>query len=144
MNDPANKPMTFFRFEDLRVYYKALDYGVWVQKTVQQFPDSGKSLAGSFCEMARRIPMHIAEGSAREKSAFINHLKEGKSAIRACLVLSTLAHRHGFIMQAEEEDSRNQLMELTKMLGALITSLQKSSVGPHDQLEDEFFPARNW
>ncbi|HMM12683.1 MAG TPA: four helix bundle protein [Bacteroidales bacterium] len=144
MTDAANKPLTFFRFEDLRVYHKALDYGVWVQKTIQQFPDCGKSLAGSFCDMARRIPMHIAEGSAREKAAFISHLKEGKSAIRSCLVLSTLAYRHGFITQAEEEESRNQLMELTKMLGALITSLQKSPSGPNDHLEDELFPARNW
>ncbi len=144
MTDASNKSMTFFRFEDLRVYHKALDYGVWVQKVVQHFPDSGKNLASGFCEMARRVPLHIAEGSAREKVAFINHLKEGKSAIRACLVYSTLALRHGFISQDEEEDSRNQLMELTKMLGALITSLQKSAAGPHDQLEDEFFPARNW
>ncbi|MBK9290267.1 MAG: four helix bundle protein [Bacteroidetes bacterium] len=144
MTDASNKPITFFRFEDLRVYHKALDYGVWVQKTVQQFPDSGKSLAASFCETSRRIPLFIAEGSAREKSAFINHLKEGKSAIRACLVLSTLAYRHGFISDSEEDDSRNQLMELTKMIGALITSLQKSNAGPHDQVEDEFFPARNW
>jgi four helix bundle protein len=144
MTETSNKSMTFFRFEDLRVYHKALDYGIWVQKTIQHFPDSGQSLASGFCEMARRIPLHIAEGSAREKAAFINHLKEGKSAIRACLVFSTLALRNGFISQEQEEDSRSQLMELTKMLGALITSLQKSTTGSHDQLEDEFLPSRNW
>jgi len=143
--DLNSKPLTFFRFEDLRIYHKALDYIFWVQKINQQFPeDADKSLAHGYCDAARQIPLRIAEGSAREKQQFVQYLKEAKSSIRSCLVYATLLHRHGFITDSEEEDSRNQLMEMTKMLGALITSLQKGSMTSQEQYDEDFYPSKNW
>lgn len=145
MNDSTYKQLTFFRFEDLRIYHKALDYIYWVQRVSSAFEtDHGRSLAAAYCESSRKIALQIAEGSAREKSHFVSYLKEAKSAIRACLVLSSIALRQGYLSEQQEDDSRNQLMEMTKMLGALITSLQKGPSSGSENFEDEFDTAKSW
>jgi four helix bundle protein len=144
MTDQTNKQLTFFRFEDLRIYHKALDYIIWVQIITEHFPENDSNLALGFCNTARRIALDIAEGSAREKVHFVTHLKEAKSAIRACLVYTTLAFKNGYITEEDEDDSRNQLMEMTKMLGALITSLQKNAGSMQEQFDDDIFPAKSW
>jgi hypothetical protein len=50
-----------------------------------------------------------------------------KSSIRECIVFTMLARKQNNISDLYEEDSRNQLMEMTKMIGALISSLQRSN-----------------
>ncbi len=122
------KPTTFFRFEDLRIYHKSLDYGIWVQEKTMLFPEDDKAqLALRFNETARSIALYISEGSARNKSQFVHYLKMAKSSIRQCLVYTTLSFRQNLITETAEEESRGQLMEMTKMIGALISSLQRSN-----------------
>lgn len=119
---------TFFRFEDLRVYHKSLDYLVWLQDISMLFPENEKSqLAARFNDAARNISFYIAEGSARNKTQFIHYLKMAKSSIRECLVFTTLSYRSNYISDDYEDISRNYLMEMTKMIGALISSLQRSA-----------------
>jgi hypothetical protein len=49
METELDKTATFFRFEDLRIYLKALDYIDWVYKKVNKFPETGSiSLASNF------------------------------------------------------------------------------------------------
>ena len=118
---------TFFRFEDLRVYHKSMDYLVWLQDISVLFPENEKSqLAARFNDAARNISFYIAEGSARNKTQFIHYLKMAKSSIRECLVFTTIAYRANHISDSYEDISRNYLMEMTKMIGALISSLQRS------------------
>jgi len=127
MEAEFEKPISFFRFEDLRVYHKALDYTTWVQEHAAVMFEKDKGmLSNRFCQAAQSICLNIAEGSARNKSQFVYYLKVSKSSIRDCLVFTSLAHQHGYFSDDEEAYSRNQLMELTKMLGALIGSLQKA------------------
>jgi four helix bundle protein len=124
---------TFFRFEDLRIYHKSLDYVTWLQDVTMLFPDSDKSqLAVRFNDAARNIALYIAEGSARNKTQFVYYLKMAKSSIRQCVVYTTLAHKANLLSDESEEESRTQLMEMTKMLGALISSLQRSNNGYHN------------
>lgn len=121
------KNLTFFRFEDLRIYHKALDYMAWVHKTTLLFPDTRQdNIAIRFNEAAREISLHIAEGSARNKSQFIYYLKMAKSSVRESLVLTSAVKKFGYLNDKQEIESRNFLMELTKMIGALISSLQRS------------------
>lgn len=127
MEHELDKPVTFFRFEDLRIYHKSIDYADWVNTVIEKFPkDEKNGLAERFAIVARDISINIAEGSARNKSQFIYYLKMAKSAIRECVVLTYLASKRDFLNEQEEEISRNQLMEMTKMVGALIGSLQRS------------------
>jgi len=121
---------TFFRFEDLRIYHKALDYASWLHDVTMLFPDPDKTqLATRFNDSARNIALFIAEGSARNKTQFIYYLRMAKSAIRQCMVYTTLSYGLNLMSDAYEVESRTQLMEMTKMIGALISSLQRSMNG---------------
>lgn len=143
MSQQNTKPPTFFRFEDLRIYNKALDYVLWVKEAVSEHVEADNSgLSRGFNKSAQQIALNIAEGSARNKAQFVMYLKQAKSSIRSCLVYATLLHREQFISDQAEEESRNQLMEMTKMLGALITSLQKNAA--HDEADEDSYPSRNF
>ncbi len=135
----SERNLTFFRFEDLRIYHKALDYITWVHKATLTFPDSIKENIGfRYNESARSIALNIAEGSARNKSQFIYYLKMAKSSVRESLVLTSAVKKFGYLTDKQEDESRNFLMELTKMIGALISSLQRGpSIGRDSEDLDE-------
>lgn len=117
---------SFFRFEDLRVYQKSLDYFTWVQVNTEMFPHAESNpLVKSFIIDSLEIATKISEGSSRNKSHFVNCLKEAKTAIRRCVVYTSVSFKSGYFTEEEELNSRNHLMELTKMIGALIGSLQR-------------------
>jgi len=118
----------FFRFEDLRLYDKTLTYIDWVFNTTKLFPEiEVNGLSTKFLNSAENIALNIAEGSGRNKSQFIYHLKMAKTSIRECIVYTTIAKRFDYISEETEDQSRNCLIEISKMLGALISSLQRSS-----------------
>lgn len=118
---------TFFRFEDLRLYGKTLVYAEWVYKKTQFFPESeAKTLISSFQTAAQSVPVLIAEGSALNKPVFIDFLNDARSCVRQCVVLSSLSRNLGYMSEEEENESREFLIEISKMLGALLTSLQKT------------------
>jgi four helix bundle protein len=126
MEQEDYKNGTFFRFEDLRVYHKALDYVDWVYTNTRLFPDDNTSLlAERFIKSSQAIALFIAEGSARNKNQFVHYLKMAKSAVRECVVITTVAEKQNLLSEMLILQSRNELMELTKMIGALIGSLQK-------------------
>ncbi len=126
--EKAEKIGTFFRFEDLRIYHKSMDYINWLQDVTMSFPGNDQSqFVLRFSDSARNIAFYIAEGSARNKSQFIHFLKLAKSSIRECLIFTSLSFKQNNISESQEEESRQQLMEMTKMIGALISSLQRAS-----------------
>ncbi|MFP4469682.1 MAG: four helix bundle protein [Bacteroidales bacterium] len=128
MENEADKTMTFFRFEDLRVYHKALDYVEWVHSNTSLFPENEMhTLTVKFVNAAQAITMQIAEGSSRNKTQFIYYLKMAKSSIRECVVYTAIAKGLNYMTETTSDESRGQLMELTKMIGALIGSLQRST-----------------
>ena len=130
----------FFRFEDLRIYHKALDYVSWVYVNSANFPEDGANgLRYTFNRAAQNIAIYIAEGSGRNKTQFIYYLKMAKSSIRECIVITTMASRMGFMNEKASEESRFWLIEMTKMVGALIASLQRS-VKSNEEAEEEEEP----
>ncbi|MCX6285578.1 MAG: four helix bundle protein [Bacteroidetes bacterium] len=140
MENGQEKPTTFFRFEDLRIYHKSLEYISWgydMAKNAGTEPYV-KTFFDRFLISAQAISLNIAEGSSRNKSQFVYYLKMAKSSVRECVVLTTLAMHRGIIIPKHYDESKNQLMEMTKMIGALIGSLQRSvKVGDHGNDEDE-------
>ncbi len=138
MEQQEERTVSFFRFEDLRVYAKATDYATWVSTQVGvPRTESEKNLTASFCHSAYDIALNIAEGSSRSKSQFDHYLKIAKTAIRECVVYTEVAHNLGLMNDEQHNQSREYLMELTRMLGALIISLQRSSERRHEQSDDE-------
>lgn len=127
--EKVEKVGTFFRFEDLRIYHKSINYINWLQDVTMQFPGNDQSqFVLRFCDSGRNIAFFIAEGSARNKSQFIYYLKLAKSSIRECLVFTTLSLNQNNITETQDQESRQQLMEMTKMIGALISSLQRANL----------------
>ncbi len=139
MENSTDKNNSFFRFEDLRIYHKALDFVDWIQEATNYFSDDSKqSLALPMFKAAHAIAVNIAEGSARNKSQFVYYLKMAKSSVRECVVYTTIAKKQNLISAEAEEEGRRQLMELTKMIGALIASLQKAQIaGFEDKHKDD-------
>lgn len=137
MNEQENN-VSFFRFEDLRIYAKALDYINWVHSITPKFPISQQAnLGDAFLKSAQGIALNIAEGSARNKAQFVYYLKMAKSSVRECVVYTEIASKLD-AMNAEEKDySRNQLMELTKMIGSLVASLQRATPSVRDEETDD-------
>jgi four helix bundle protein len=119
---------SIFRFEELRVYQKALDYVDWVYVNTQSF--SNDDLAMPFRRSAQEIARSIAEGSGEQKSQFINNLKQSKAALRDCVVFTTIAKRQFLLNETSEEESRMRLIELSKMLSGFITSLLNRERNP--------------
>jgi four helix bundle protein len=128
MENEQEKPTTFFRFEDLRIYHKALEYTDLIYSMSHKVKDDPytRYFFERFLTSATSIATNIAEGSSRNKSQFVYYLKMAKSSVRECVVLSTLALSQKFITAEGFDISKNYLMEMTKMIGALIGSLQRS------------------
>ena len=129
--------VSFFRFEDLRIYAKALDYITWLHNVVNKFPSNDQpTIAQPFLKISQSIALYLAEGSARNKPQFIYYLKMAKSSVRECVVYTEISSRLNLMNEEEKEHSVNQMMELTKMIGSLVTSLQRTI--PNAKEEDEF------
>lgn len=138
MENTQEKPVSFFRFEDLRIYAKATDYSAWLVRNISDpRNDMERSMVNSFCHSSYDIALNIAEGSSRNKSQFEHSLKISKTAIRECIVYTTMATSVGLLGPAQYEQSREYLMELTRMVGALIISLQRGSSRHRDDYEGE-------
>lgn len=122
------KATSFFRFEDLRIYTKALEYYKQLCNIVKTSDDfSQKTILLPMLDAAARISINIAEGSAAPKTQFIEYLKSAKSNVRQCVVFTTIALDNGFLSQQQADVSREALIEMTKMIGSMVLSLQKNS-----------------
>ena len=118
--------LNFFRFEDLRIYSKALDYVNWLHGVAVSIQDAYReSVVLPFLKSAQSVALSIAEGSSRNKAQFIYYLKMAKSAVRECVVYTNIASRLNLLNEDDKDYSRTQLMEMTKMIGSLVSSLQK-------------------
>jgi four helix bundle protein len=132
------KTMSFFRFEDLRVYHKSLDYYNWLMEQVRQAGEFEKKvILLPLLDTAAKISMNIAEGSSRYKAQFVEFLKYAKSAVRECVVLTTMAKQNNMFTEEQADKSTEMLVEMTKMLGAMVVSLQKSINNRDEESKNE-------
>ena len=131
---PENtKPTNFFKFENLRIYFKAIDFADAILALATNYSGDNQTAChffNRFIDESLNLVNSITDGSAGNKTQFINELQNTKKSIRNCVVFNTLALKREFIDETQEADIRNELMELTKMVGALITSLQKQENTP--------------
>jgi four helix bundle protein len=135
--EDQEKNASFFRFEDLRLYAKASDYSSWLMRVLNEPQNKREEVfVQSFCRSAFDIALNIAEGSARNKTQFEYYLKIAKTAIRECVVFTTVASSMGLFDLDAYQKSRETLMELTRMVGALIISIQRSNGGRRRDSDD--------
>jgi len=112
-----------FKFEDLNVYQKALNYIKFVYQTTRSFPTNEVyALSSQFQRAAQSIALNIAEGSSGTKAQFIRYLKISQGSLYECVVCTAIAFNEKYIDNKAEKESRLALMEMSKMLSGLIAS----------------------
>lgn len=121
-----DKNVCFFRFEDLRVYHKAVEYAEKLGQIFLTTSAPKDMLVNPFFQSAMQIAFNVAEGSQRNKSQFVHYLKIAKSNVRECVTYTNLAEKFGYFSAEQAANSMQYLIELTKMIGALITSLKNA------------------
>ncbi len=134
MNQQDNKAPTFFKFEDLRVYNKAVDFVAFL---MDLFENRECHFCNKLIDEATLIAVNIVDCSAKNKTQFAEKLQEAKGNIRKVVVYTTIGLRSGLISDEDNETIRFKLMELTKMIGALITSLQRNHESYHAELQHD-------
>ncbi|MBW1298662.1 four helix bundle protein [Aquimarina litoralis] len=111
------KSIYHFKFEDLIIYNKAIEFGESVNEQIQTFPkEEANRLSFQFIKAADAIALHIAEGSASSKDQFNKHLQNAWDSAHECIVCSTKARLRGFITKEQDELNRGDITEISKMI----------------------------
>ena len=114
-----------FKFEDLRVWQKALDLSEDVHKLTLSFPKEEMFvLTSQIKRAADSVSLNIAEGSTgqsdKEFARFLGIALRSAIEVVSCLFVG---RRRGLIDSTQFEKLYNDLTELTKMIQALRNSL---------------------
>lgn len=109
-----------FRFEDLQIYNKAMDFGELVNILTKKFPkDERFELTSQFKRASDSIALNIAEGSAGTDPQFHNYLGNSWYSTNECVSCGTKAYLRNYISKEESEEIRKQCFELSKMISTL-------------------------
>lgn len=120
-----------FKFEDLKVYQKAMDFGELVNSLVKQFLNNELyALSSQFRRAADSIALNIAEGYPGSDAQFIKHLNHAIYSANECVSCSTKARRREYINFEQDEDNRKLVSELTKMMSSLRKKIIERNTNP--------------
>ena len=116
----SNKSKYHFKFEDLKVYQKAMDFGEMANDLVKKFPNHELyALSSQFRRAADSIALNIAEGYPGSDAQFIKHLNHAIYSANECVSCSTKARKRTYISFEQDEENRKLISELTKMMSSL-------------------------
>jgi four helix bundle protein len=120
------KSKYYFKFEDLKIYQKALDFGETVNIQINTFPkEETYRLASQFIRAADSIALNIAEGSGSSDAQFNRYLQMSWDSAHECVVCSTKARLRNFISEGQDEKNRADVEELGKMITSFKNHLKK-------------------
>ena len=120
-----------FKFEDLNVYQKAMDFGELINTLALKFPKHELyALSSQFRRASDSIALNISEGYPGSDAQFIKHINYSIYSCNECVSCSTKAKRRNYISQDEDEQNRMYLTELTKMLSSLRKKIQERTTNP--------------
>ncbi len=109
-----------FKFEDLIVYQKAMDFGETVDALAKSFPNHELyALSSQFRRAADSIALNIAEGYPGSDAQFVKHINHAIYSANECVSCSTKAKRRFYINFEKDEENRKLISELTKMMSSL-------------------------
>lgn len=116
----SDKSKYHFKFEDLKVYQKSMDFGEEVDELVRSFPNHELyALSSQFRRAADSIALNIAEGYPGSDAQFIKHINHAIYSANECVSCSTKARRRLYISIDQDERNRQLISELTKMMSSL-------------------------
>ncbi|EGV44672.1 four helix bundle protein [Bizionia argentinensis JUB59] len=109
-----------FKFEDLLVYQKAMDFGEVVDVLVKSFPNHELyALSSQFRRAADSIALNIAEGYPGSDAQFVRHINYAIYSAKECVSCSTKAKRSLYITFDRNEENRKLISEMTRMMSSL-------------------------
>ncbi|WP_299218377.1 four helix bundle protein [uncultured Aquimarina sp.] len=109
-----------FKFENLTVYNKAMEFGEIVNTSTKKFPKEERfELSSQFRRAADSIALNIAEGSGGTDPQFYNYLGNAWHSAHECVSCSSKARIRRYITLEEDEENRRILTELSKMITTL-------------------------
>lgn len=105
-----------FDFESLELYKKSLDYVDFVYDCTKYFPKEELfGLTGQYRNAANSISLNIGEGYGESIPLALRYLRITRGSIRECLVCSTIAFRRKYMDETQYSESRERLVELSKL-----------------------------
>ena len=120
MNQTASSP------EELLVWQKAVDLSVAVYKLTEKFPQ--REVYGITSQIRRAVvsvPSNIAEGRRRgTRAAFAHFLHIAHGSLAELETQLVIAQRLAFGNDQEYEHARGLIIEVSKMLHAMIKGLR--------------------
>jgi four helix bundle protein len=115
-----------FRFEQLKVWHKAVELYDVVDGMADRFPAKVRfGLVDQFRRTTLSVSSNIAEGSGRETPKEFRHfLSVAKGSAFEVVSIAFISRRRGLITEQEHADLYSRAEEISKML----TALKRSSV----------------
>ncbi|MDV2447906.1 four helix bundle protein [Elizabethkingia sp. HX XZB] len=116
-------------FKELLVWQKAINFVTIIYKITDSFPESESfGLINQLRRAAVSIPSNIAEGcTRRSKIDFVQYLKIARGSAAEVETQIIISYNLKFINQNIYTELSNQIIEISKMLNGLISSLAKST-----------------
>lgn len=119
---------TKFKFEDLKVYQKALDFVDLIYLTCNEYPNSERfALSSQFIRASVSIALNIAEGSSDTDKQFNRFLQMALDSVNECVVCSTISLRQNYISKERNNEIKEKLVELSKMIIGLQKHLKNKN-----------------
>ena len=120
------------KYDDLIVWQKAMDLVVEVYKIIKLLPkEEMYTLSNQMKRAAVSIPSNIAEGHERNTTKdFIKYLHTAKGSKGELETQLLICVRLQYLTQVQIETAQRMLIEIGKMLNALIQSLSAKLSGP--------------
>lgn len=115
-----------FKFEELQVYQKSLVFIDDVYLITGKFPkEEIYGITSQFRRASTSIALNIAEGAGSSNSEFKRYLQIALNSVKECVVCNEIAFRQKYLDEADYYKFRNELVELSKMITALMKYLIK-------------------
>lgn len=116
-----------FKFEDLKVYQKSMEFQDLVYETTVTFPvEERYNLTSQFRRAALSLSLNIAEGSGATNKQNLHYLDIASRSLKECVVCNTSALRRKYIDETKHDKIRKDLVEIKKMISGLANYLRNS------------------
>ncbi len=114
-----------FKFEDLLVYKKVMDFGESVNLLVQVFPQHELySLSSQYRRAADSVALNIAEGYPGIDKQFVKYINHALYSSNECVSANEKALRRGYISFEESERIRQEITTIQKKLTSLRSKIR--------------------
>lgn len=112
--------MDKFKFEKLKIWQKAMDFGEVIDQLALAFPEREKfNLSSQICRAVDSIALNISEGSIgqsnKEQQKFIGYSIRSLAEVVTCLFK---AKRRNYLNESNFNDLYNEAFHLMNMMSA--------------------------